>query len=236
MHTEIKAPFRWATCSGELNKGGNVKYKTLGKVAGLVLAMALSGCAVGQTFHYHDATLEVKASGNTSVAVASVDNRPYVKAAEKEPTYVGNLRGGFGNPFNVTTDSGKPLADDMSSVICASLRSKGFTCTPVSILVNEPESQVKTKLKATHADRLMLLNIVEWMSSTYQNTGLSYDLHLTEMSKDGAVLAEKNLKGEDDLGGSFINPPAHAKEAVPQAYKAKLESLLNDAAVVNGLK
>lgn len=213
-----------------------MKLTTSGKIAVLLFAMTLSGCAVGQTFHYHDTTLEVKASGSTSVAVASVDNRPYVKAAEKDPAYVGNLRGGFGNPFNVTTESGRPLADDMTSVICASLKSKGFGCTPVAIAVNEPESQIKSKLQATNADRLMLLNIVEWMSSTYTNTGLVYDIQLTEMSRDGAVLAEKKLKGEDELGGSFISPPAHAKEAVPKAYKAKLESLLNDPTVVNALK
>lgn len=211
--------------------------KTFAVKVALVMSVAvLSGCAVGQTFRYDQTPLDIKATGNTSVAVASVDKRPYVKSAEKDPNYVGNLRGGFGNPFNVTTESGKPLAEDMSSVICSSLKSKGFTCTPVSIAVNQPDSEVKSKLKATNADRLMQLTIEEWMSSTYTNTGLTYNISLIEMNRDGAVLAEKTLKGDDDLGGSFLNPPAHAKEAVPQAYKAKLEALLNDAAVSNGLK
>lgn len=199
-------------------------------------AFALNGCVVGQSIKYDDVTLDLQASGTRSVAVASVDNRPYVKAAEKEPNYVGTLRGGFGNPFNVATESGKPLADEMSSVICISLRKKGFTCTPVSIAVNEPAAQVKSKLQGANADRLMQLTLGEWMSSTYTNTGLSYDLQLTEMNRDGAVLAEKRLKGDDELGGSFMNPPAHAKEAVPQAYKRKLEELLNDPAIVNALK
>lgn len=213
-----------------------MRYKHVVKLAPVLVAMALSGCAVGQSFRYDNTTLDVKAAGSSSVAVASVDKRPYVKTAEKDPNYVGNLRGGFGNPFNVSTESGKPLADDMSSVICSSLKRKGFTCTPVSIAVNEPEAQVKSKLKATNADRLIQLSIDEWMSSTYTNTALAYDIQLTEMGRDGAILAEKKLKGEDDLGGSFMNPPGHAKEAVPQAYKNKLEELLNDTAVLQALK
>jgi hypothetical protein len=33
-----------------------------------------------------------------------------------------------------------------------------------------------------------------------------------------------------------MNPPGHAMEVVPKAYKKKLESLLNDASVINALK
>ncbi|MBJ6798613.1 hypothetical protein [Geomonas propionica] len=210
--------------------------KVLGKVSLLALSIALSGCAVGQSYRYHDTNLHVDASGSKSVAIAAVDRRPYVVSAEKDPNYVGNLRGGFGNPFNVTTESGKPLAEDMSLVLCGSLKKKGFSCTPVTVAPNEADAQVKGKLQGANADRLMLLVIREWMSSTYTNTGLSYDVQLTEMDRQGAVLAEKQLKGEDDLGGSFLNPPAHAKEAVPAAYKKKLELLLNDAAVAKELQ
>jgi hypothetical protein len=202
----------------------------------LVLVLFLGGCAVGQKIPYHDAGLELNASGNILVAVTAQDSRSYVKNGEKDRMYVGNFRGGFGNPFDVSTESGKPLADDMSSVICASLEKKGFTCTPVSVEPNESQIQITDKLKATNAKSLILLTINEWLSSTYQNTGLTYDMLLTVMDNQGAKLAEKNLKGEEELGGSFLNPPGHAKEAVPEAYKKKLELLLNDAAVMNALK
>lgn len=202
----------------------------------LVLVLFLGGCAVGQKIPYHNAGLELDASGNIMVAVTAQDSRSYVKDGEKDRLYVGNFRGGFGNPFDVSTESGKPLADDMTSVICASLVRKGFNCTPVSVAPNELQAQITDKLKATNAKSMILLTINEWLSSTYQNTGLTYDLVLTVMDNQGAKLAEKKLKGEDELGGSFWNPPGHAKSAVPEAYKKKLELLLNDAAVMNALK
>jgi len=202
----------------------------------LALVVVMSGCAVGQRISYHETELGLNASGSSQVAVASLDSRPYVKNGEKDKTYVGNLRGGFGNPFNLSTESGKPLADDMTSVICASLKKKGFVCTTVFVGPNETPAEVTGKLKATNAKSLILLNINEWLSSTYQNTGLTYDLVLDLMDNQGSILAEQKVKGEDQLGGSLWSPPAHAKEAVPQAFKKKLESLLNDPSVTGVLK
>ena len=202
----------------------------------LCASLFLGGCAVGQQIRYHDADLTLNASGNTPVAVASVDGRPYIKSGEKEKTYIGTFRGGFGNPFNVSTESGKPLADDMSSVICASLKKKGFACAPVSVDPKESLDEITQKLKGSKAMRLMLLAINEWRSDTYTNTSLYYDVVLTVMDNQGAQLAASKAKGEDDLGGRMSNPPAHAKEEVPKAYQKKLEALLNDPSVISALR
>lgn len=204
----------------------------------LVLSLALlaTGCVARQQVRYHDAALELKASARSLVAVAAHDNRSYVKNGEKEKNYAGNFRGGFGNPFNVTTESGRPLADDMASVICAAFVKKGFRCKEVPVEPNQDKGQISSKLVATDADKLLLLTIDEWYPTTFQNTILSYNLDLNVMNRNGGTLVEKKVKGEEDLGGSFFNPPAHAKEAVPQAYKRKLEELLNDAAVTDSLR
>src|SRR3972149_101380 len=109
-----------------------LKPKTYRILIILCASLFLGGCAVGQKIGYHDAELAINASGNTMIAVTSLDGRPYVKSGEKDKTYIGTFRGGFGNPFNVSTESQKPLADDITSVICASLQKKGFACTPIS--------------------------------------------------------------------------------------------------------
>jgi len=205
-------------------------------IALLAMAAVMGGCAVGQKINYSDTQLNLDAAGKGAVAVTAVDSRSYVKNGEKDREYVGNFRGGFGNPFNVKTASGNPLADDFSSVICGSYKNKGIPCTAVSVEPNEAPAAVLQKLKATKAQNLMVLTMKEWMSSTFSNTGLTYDLDLAVVNGDGTPVADKQVKGEDDLGGSAWNPPAHAKEAVPVAFKNKLETLLNDPAVVKALK
>ena len=49
----------------------------------LCAAMLAGGCAVGNQHVYHDGTAEIGASGNTTVAVATQDLRPYVASGEK---------------------------------------------------------------------------------------------------------------------------------------------------------
>lgn len=213
-----------------------MKNRWIGMILLLLSLSWLGGCAVGQQIRYHDTELDLNASNTTSVAVATQDNRPYVKDGEKDRSYVGNFRGGFGNPFDVTTASGKPLADDMTSVICTSLQKKGFACTPLFVEPNESQAQAIEKLRATGAHSSILLTVNEWMSSTFQNTGLSYNLVLTAMDQQGAKVAEKKLQGEEELGGSFWDPPGHAKDAVPRAFKNKLEVLLNDPEMIKALK
>lgn len=211
-----------------------MKSGIIRSIAVLSLGLLVTGCAVGRKISYHETQPVLSVSGTSQIAVAAQDNRPYVKNGEKTNNYVGNFRGGFGNPWDVTTASGQPLAEDMSSVICASFRKQGFSCKTVTVGPNE--SNVAVKLEKEHADKLLLLTINQWYSSTYQNTGLEYDLNLNVMNGSGRTLAEKKLQGDDNLGGSAWNPPAHAVEAVPQAYKSKLELLLNDPAVAKALK
>ena len=136
-----------------------MKNRLIGMILMSLSVSWLGGCAVGQQIRYHDTELDLNASSNTIVAVTTQDYRPYVKDGEKDRSYVGNFRGGYGNPFNVTTESGKPLADDMTSVICTSFRKKGVTCTPVSVEPKEPQAQVIEKLRATGANSLMLLTV-----------------------------------------------------------------------------
>lgn len=73
----------------------------------------------------------MEAHGTITVAVATHDQRPYVVGGNKKPNFVGLSRGGYGNPFDVVTVSGNPLADGFSESISRSLAARGFkTSTP----------------------------------------------------------------------------------------------------------
>lgn len=54
--------------------------------------------------------------------------------------------------------------------------------------------------------------------------------------KDGDIIAQNSINGSDDLGGSVMNPPAHAKKVIPLAFKEKIESLLNHKDISEALE
>lgn len=211
------------------------KFGMLKSIVMLAMMVGCLGCAAGQRIKYNNVGLDIKNQGIYAVAVATLDSRQYVVNGEKEPSYIGTFRGGWGNPFDVTTESNNTLSKDMTNEICASLNEKGYQTTPIYLTKDDTKEHAISKLKGASADRLILLTLHEWYSDTYQNTSLYYDAELNVMSKEGNVMGQSSIKGEDDLGGSF-NPPANAKEKVPQAYKKNLETLLNESSVINALK
>ncbi|MEK6742340.1 MAG: hypothetical protein AABZ15_01950 [Nitrospirota bacterium] len=199
-------------------------------------AAVLSGCAIGNTHRYHDTLADINFSGSITIAVATHDQREYVLSGVKEPDFVGLSRGGFGNPFNINTESGKQLAEDMTLSIANSLGKKGFKVVPVLVPHSDQRQAVVGKLKGAGGERLLIFTLSEWKSDTYMNTALLYDIKAEVLNKEGTTLAQKSLNGKDDLGGSFMNPPQHAKEAVPVAFKEKIEKLLKSPEIEAALR
>lgn len=191
----------------------------------IVLAsIAATGCAVGNKHNY---TIEpaLAAEGAHAVAVVAQDARPYVITREKTPDFVGLSRGGFGNPFDVTTESGKALADDFSAAIARALQNRGFKSTAVAVAPASAAPDARTLAAQARTDRVALVTIHEWKSDTFQNTALLYELTLRVFDSSGKELANNRIAGRDNLGGSAMNPPGHAKVAVPEAYRRKLAEL-----------
>jgi hypothetical protein len=201
----------------------------------LAAPLLLAACAVGNKHAYHDVVAGVSASGTDQVAVATHDQRPYVLSGNKTPQFVGLMRGGYGNPFDVTTENARSLAEAMTQAIANSLSQKGFRSIPVAVAAPETAGTVREKLALAGGERAVLLTLREWKSDTYVNTTILYDVTLSVLDRSGQVVGESRVKGEDNLGGDFVNPPGHAKKVVPAAFKAKLEQLLGDPAVALAL-
>ena len=205
------------------------------RLALLVLVVAsLYGCAVGNTHTYDTARPEVIASSGSKLTVGVQDQRPYVVNGSKSPNFVGLSRGGFCNPFDVATTSGKPLADDFSKAIQNALQTKGVDVSVVSISAGGADQTVVKRL-VTSGNRAILLVLREWKSDTYSNTALYYDVSATVFDAEGKPLSSKEIKGSDNLGGSAMNPPGFAKEAVPKAFQKKLEQLFSSPEIAKYL-
>ena len=204
-------------------------------VLALVVFLLLNGCAVGNKHAYHDSTIDLKCKGSAKIGVATHDQRPYIVDGKKRPDFVGLQRGGYGNPFNVSTASGNPLATDITDTLTRSLKSKGFEAIPLTITKNDNADTIKTNIKSKNFSRTIITTLYEWKSDTMTNTGLSYDVEMQVLDTDGNKIAQRKISGGDNLGGSMMNPPAHAKRAIPVAFKEKFELLLNDEQIAKAL-
>lgn len=202
----------------------------------VALASTTAGCAIGNLHVYHDIRVPLGYSGTKLVAVATLDQRPEVRSGEQEADFVGIQRGGYGNPFVVRTASGHDLAWDVTTSACISLQARGFRVTPVPLDPADGPDAVVSKIAAAQGERAVLIALRQWRADTYTNTGLDYEITIKVLAPPSlAVVAEARLQGRDDLGGSFWNPPAHAKTAVREAFGVKLAWLLGHPAVAAAL-
>jgi len=209
--------------------------KTLSYIVLITFFIVLNGCAVGNKHPYHNVNVDFNGKETTKLLVATLDHRSYIRNENKDPDFVGLQRGGYGNPFDVTTVSGKSLAEDITTTLEHSLRNHGVDVTPLIINYSDSINDAISIMSNTYAHRSLLLVLSKWKSDTFQNTTLIYDVVLKVLDNTGRVIVEKTLNGKDNLGGSFWDPASHAKQAIPLVFKKKLETLLNDKEILSAL-
>ncbi|MGB8433485.1 MAG: hypothetical protein WCE38_04410 [Burkholderiales bacterium] len=204
-------------------------------------AIALGGCATGtkptgNKHAYSGQTPDFAVSGTRVAVVAVRDARSYVMSGRWAPEFAGVTRGGFGNPVDVLTESGNPLAVDFGTTIAAALKAKGFKATVLEGSVPGNAEEIASVLKKAGAERLVVVLIEEWRSDTFVNTTLDYGLDLQVYDDSGKVLGATQLTGRQDLGGDAADPAGHARTAVPAAYRRILEQLFSAEPIAASLK
>ena len=199
-----------------------------------LVSVVLTGCAVGNRYAYQSVVASPQVSGTTAVSVATHDQREYVRSGSKDPQFVGLQRGGFGNPFDVRTADDKPLADAMTTAVVNTLAKKGFRAQPVVVSHSLTAADARQQAVRAGADRALVLTLQEWKSDTAMRVGLTYDMTMTVLDRTGAVLAEKRLQGQDNLGAASL--PSQVGEIVAAAFKTKLEQMLDDPGVAGALR
>ena len=180
------------------------------------LLLALAGCAVGNRYDYGNAIGGLPVSGSGKLALDVVDARPYVLSGDKNPDFVGLQRGGFGNPFDVRTGSGRPLAAEMRDAIAKALQQQGFS------VVGGTES----------APRKLELRVLEWKTDVMMKMKTTYDLQLSVFDASGALLAQSKTKGEDVGTGGFES--GNATNAA-RTFELRFTELVRDEAVRKAL-
>ena len=198
----------------------------------LALAALLGGCAVGRSYNFSDAAINMPgpaASASSTIAIAVQDKRAYVISGGKPEHFVGLMRGGYGNPFDVNTQSGGPLAVEMRDSLAKSLKGKGYTVTPVALPPSESASAARRKLGESGSRRIALVTLNEWKSDMMLNTDLHFDVTLAILNQKGDQLATNSVKGKDSLGRA-------GAEGVTGAFARKLEALFNDEKITAAMR
>jgi hypothetical protein len=202
---------------------------------GLAALLLLGGCAVGVKHDYGQSALDLGVTTPATVAVGTLDHRPYIIDGRKSPDFVGVTRGGFGNPFDVMTQSGKPLASDISGSIAASMKGKGVDAKAVELKPALSINEAGNALRAAGTQRAVVIWLQEWKTDALVNTGLAYNFELRVLDRDGKVLATKTRQGSENLGSGDPFKPGGGAQVLPR-FQRMMELLFREPDVVKALQ
>ncbi len=178
----------------------------------LMAAIALGGCAVGNRYDYAGSISGLPISGTEKVALEVVDARPYVLSGDKKADFIGLQRGGFGNPFDVRTASGRPMAAEMHDAISTALQKQGFSV----VGAKDP------------APRKMELRVAEWKTDAMLHFELRWDLTLNVYDDHGGLLAKSASSGKEEQGAGF---QSQNSQNAARYFEMKFTELVRDESV-----
>jgi uncharacterized lipoprotein YajG len=175
-------------------------------------ATLLGGCVVGQSLPAsYEAGPAVAATGS-AVAVNVHDQRPYVTSGDKPPYFIGKYRGGFGNPWDVTTQDKQPLATLLQRDLAKELQSLGHP-------VVAPDG----------ATRVLDVAVNDWNFDGMVDGKFWYVLDARVLGRDKAVLAQSIVKDTQFIEGSVWTGAKGAFEAkMPEFYAGAIRKLVRD--------
>jgi hypothetical protein len=198
-------------------------------------AFTLTGCPLGRgysasgwSFGYAQAGPDVRAAGPPrSVAIAVLDQRPYVLEGAKVDSFAGLSRDMFGIPYDVVTPKGAPLASDMASALLAAFRSKGFAAEVATSRPEDGPEAARQALSRTFASRMLLFTILQWRTDSNWTTRLDFDLSLEVLDGGGGRLATARVSGKETSDSSVRGGERDAQ----RWFAVKVAELLGDDAV-----
>ncbi len=207
----------------------------MNRLAFLLLCVALlSGCyAMGVKFQYNDITPKTQFETRAKIAVGVHDQRSYIVSGEKDPTFVGQNRNGWGIPFDVKTQSGLPLASEFQNSITNALSRAGATVVRADLGPGIKPLDAQRLMLSAGADKAFLVTIYEWKSDAFVDVNLRYELLANVVG-----VTTKRLTGDERIGkmGEYFSSSSASAALVPVAYKKKLEEMLSDPAIVSALQ
>jgi hypothetical protein len=196
----------------------------------LILCSLIYGCAFGQRIEYRgysDFSLQ-KDIGSVSLGVQ--DKRLYILNNNKKPNFVGLSKSIYGIPYDVTTQSGNPLADDFASLIAESLIRSNINVKVVQLHHNIKKNDAISKILNTESDNYILITLNEWKTEVHFRAGLFFDVTIDIIGVNGDVISTANQSGFD-----FFAKDSPGRENLSSAVVDIFDKLFNDEKIVDAL-
>ena len=179
---------------------------TIRKFALGVIVSLLTGCAFGQKINYTGISdFQIPEKTSKAVGLALCDKRPPVVAGEHSLQWVGYSRPPLGIPYGVHTESGRPLSDDLASLLQSTLAKHNVVAQTVATQPFEDRQVVVARLTSYNNPRSIIVTLNDWKTDSYVGLSVSlyYSVVMEVIDEKGGYLGRASSVGVKELGGSY---------------------------------
>ncbi|HUF88303.1 MAG TPA: hypothetical protein VMM59_13045 [Thermohalobaculum sp.] len=187
----------------------------------------------GETYDYSGLEVALALPAGPGVAVAVIDDRPYVLEGDESPRFVGTLARRGNTRVEVSTGSDRPLAEVLTGALARALERQGIAAAAVPQPHGTGEAEVLAALAATGSDRLLVLRLREWQTNAQVRVTASWHLEATVYDRAGQVLGQRTSQGTETVGTSSLREGAGRIAVATLAER--IGFLLNHPAIAGAL-
>jgi hypothetical protein len=171
-----------------------------------LLVSILTGCAFGQKISYTGtSSFQIPENTSGTLGLAVSDKRPAVVAGDHSLQWVGYSRPPLGIPYGVHTESGRPLSDDLASLLQSTLANRNVVAQIVSTQPFEDRQVVVARLLSYRNPKNVIVTLNDWKTDSY--VGLSVSLHysvtLEVTDSAGRYLGRSSSVGVRSLSSAY---------------------------------
>ena len=145
------------------------------RLTSLMLLVFLSGCVLTENTR-HSAlklpALELQGSSTKSIAIAVLDQRPYIVSGEKPAKYIGQFELSMGGPYDAFTRSKQAMVNEFADKMPQLLGKQFSQLKTIYLEAGLSKQAAVEQLLATGAEKLVLISLKEWKSHTSIDTSL----------------------------------------------------------------
>ena len=209
-----------------------MKKKLLLSILTAAISIHFTGCTMWNKYDLRKTQVSAP-SGQSSIAVACVDERQSLRQGDITPELIGVTRDGYGIPYRVKTATKSPVATEIAAVVTRGFGSNRKLAPPIT---SPDAASALAALRGTGTDRQVLIRIQQYNSDTLINTELDYAFIVEVRDSAGKLLATASKSETANLGGNFFAPALHARESVLSKTGSSLSSLLAEPQIQTALK
>ena len=209
-----------------------MKQKLLLSILTAAISIHFTGCTMWNKYDLRKTQVSAP-SGQSSIAVACVDERQSLRQGDITPELIGVTRDGYGIPYRVKTATKSPVATEIAAAVTRGFGSNRKLAPPIT---SPDAASALAALRGTGTDRQVLIRIQQYNSDTLINTELDYAFIVEVRDSAGKLLATASKSETANLGGNFFAPALHARESVLSKTGSSLSSLLAEPQIQTALK